>query len=375
MESSVAPPDIFVCLDEDEAYAGTSFSDWQLMAKQLENFKSLKLEDIEPENRVCDICLEPLGSSNDDRPSETPIQLLTCGHVFGHLCLFNWLVTLMPGGKWWSWTAPDGYWPLLSAAAFHVNGDNELREAIRDLHVSTSLGDDVLIRLNRRDYLNRISDDGAIPVQVPRPPLSTQVCNVSCPKCRGKFSIHRCEVPGVKIEARLYFWDQLYEKLGISRSDKEEKSRNDLLRYVQMFQEPEIEIQPKDLRSLTLQVQVLAMRFALRRGKRDLDPQQSYLRDAIFNLGCFGLHEDENCAISYDNRRIPWWCCLVGRIERGLNPIITGDEIDEPAPGGLAEYTQFFGPWKRILFAEVGGWEATPVTFELPFRMAQVISD
>lgn len=63
MESPVAPRDIFVSLDEDEAYAGTSYSDWRLLATETEAFKTLKIEDLGPENQACEICFEPFHSS------------------------------------------------------------------------------------------------------------------------------------------------------------------------------------------------------------------------------------------------------------------------------------------------------------------------
>lgn len=183
------------------------------------------------------------------------------------------------------------------------------------------------------------------------------------------FSIQRCGILGVMIEARVHFWDRLYEKLGICRSAKEERSRNDLLRYFQMVQVPPIVIKPEHMRSFTLHAQVSAMRFALRRGKRDLDSLQTYLRDAIFHLGCYGLHEYGYDAGSYEDRKVPLWCYQVDRIERGLSSIILAtnwlhacDNIDDQE--SLLEYSRAFnrelrqlvsGPWRRTLFAEAGG--------------------
>lgn len=116
MESPVAPPNMFVFLDGDEAYAGTTYSEWLLMVSQTENFKSLKIEDIEPENRVCEICFEPLG------PSEEPIQILSCGHVFGHVCLSNWLAEFRS-----TWIAGNAFWPLLSEENLREDDEDEYR--------------------------------------------------------------------------------------------------------------------------------------------------------------------------------------------------------------------------------------------------------
>lgn len=366
MDLSDAPTNVFVSLDEDEAYAATSYLEWQLMVKQMENFELLKTDDIEPEKRDCEICYEPFS------PSEQPIELRACGHVFGHACIFSWLAESIPMRKWWNCVAKDAHWPFPTEEVFRMNDEDEFQEALRYTNV-----DDVSIALQEnghprpdwRDYLNWGSWDYQDLMPISRPQLSEEVPKASCPKCRVEFSILRSEVNGMKIEARLRFWDCLYEKLGISRSAKEEESRNDLLKYVQMFQMSGTEIRSEPMRSFSLQAQVSAMRFALRRGNRDLDPLQTYLRDAIFNLGCYGLHDGKYSATSYRNRRVPMWCCLVERIERGLSPLITPamhwirvlDNTD------LAEQDRcsrefhrelkrkVFGPWRRALFADVGG--------------------
>ncbi|MCJ1463315.1 hypothetical protein MMC07_001922 [Pseudocyphellaria aurata] len=342
MEPPVLPKFLVVSLDEDEAYAGTSNSEWQSMVRQMENFKSLESEDIEPANRNCDICLQPFGTSDD---SEDPIQLLSCGHIFGHDCIFRWFVTFMPTRKWWDWSTWDAYWPHSSEESFRVNDEDQFLEAtvysnIDD--VAIAIQHDGQPRPDWRDYLNWNSNDPAdlLPVQ---------------PK------------PSVEIEANLRFWDLVYEKLGISRSAKEEQSRNTMLRYVHMVQSPKINIKPEHMRRFTLRAQVSAVRFALRRGNRDLDPIQTHLRDAIFNLGCYGLRDGEYHATSYEDRRVPLWCFQVGRIERGLSPAFSGilgpmydtEEGDEDLHTEqlLCEelQEQVSGPWRRSLFAEVGG--------------------
>ncbi|MCJ1271187.1 hypothetical protein MMC22_011087 [Lobaria immixta] len=138
---------------------------------------------------------------------------------------------------------------------------------------------------------------------------------------------------------------------------------------------PRIDIKPEYMRPFTLQAQVSAMRFALRRGNRDLDPLQTYLRDAIFNLGCYGLHEGEYYAMSYENRKVPMWCYKVDRIERGLSPVTAPvmhwlyafdrmGLVNGTEEWNWIEYSMKFyrewkqqtsGPWRRTLFAEVGG--------------------
>ncbi|MCJ1267496.1 hypothetical protein MMC22_007381 [Lobaria immixta] len=373
MESSATPEPMFVHLDADEAYAGTSSAEWRLLVTQIENFKPLTVEDIEPENRACEICFEHYGPSDDGKPSEVPIQILSCGHVFGHTCIFNWLAGFIPMGKWWNWVAPKGdFW-----RSFREIDEDEYHEAVIHTNVndlSIAFQDDGKLRPDWRDYLNWDSNNDFLDLMPMRlRPFS--IHDASCPKCRGHLYLVRSGVMGVKIKARLQFWDRLYEKLGISRSPKEEQSRTDLLKYVQMADAPEIEIAPEYMRPFTLQAQVTAMRFALRRGNRDLDPLQTYLRDAIFNLGCYGLHEGEYYAISYENRRVPMWCYKVGRIERGLSPrcgrIMTWEYafdtmhmVKFSSEWEMVEYSrewyrvwkqQISGPWRKNLFAEVGG--------------------
>ncbi|MCJ1467651.1 hypothetical protein MMC07_006276 [Pseudocyphellaria aurata] len=375
----------FVSLDEDEAYAGTSYAEWQLMVKQMENVKPLKIEDLEPDNRDCDICRQSFGHSDDREISEEPIQLLSCGHVFGHTCIFTWLASFMPGGSWSPWLPTDAYWPYESEEEFLVHDEEQFREAVAHATVedaSIAFQEDGQRRPDWRDYLNWSSDDGSDLLPVPgRPPL-TRLRHGSCPKCRGVVEIQRHGALGVMIEARVRFWDRLYEKLGISRSAKEEHSRNDLLRYVQMVQMPPIVIKPEHMRSFTLHAQVSAMRFALRRGTRNLDSLQSYLRDAIFNLGCYGLHEDEYDPSSYEDRRVPLWCYQVDRIERGLSPVIVDSSWDNVCSyiddqKGLLEYSRAFnreleqlvsGPWRRTLFAEAGG-DRDGLRWEIPWNI------
>ncbi|MCJ1426234.1 hypothetical protein MMC29_004137 [Sticta canariensis] len=272
----------------------------------------------------------------------------------------------MPSGRWWDWEASDDYWPHQSEDAFRVYDEEEFHKAriyTNVRNVSIAFNEHGRLRRDWRDFLNWNSDnhEDLLPMSAPRP---SEARNATCPKCRTGCSILRYRVTGTRIEARLRFWDLLYEKVGISRSDKEEQSRTDLLRYIQMVQVSRTGTKPEHMRSFTLQAQVSAMRFALRRGNRDLDPVQRYLRDAIFNLGCYGLHDGEYNPTSYETRRVPMWCYQVGRIERGLSPIITAVRADRRSSAELAEKTEKFflelrrevsGSWRRSLYAEVGG--------------------
>ena len=61
-----------------------------LVNQQIQNFKPVQTGDLEPENRECDICFEPFDLE------EEPITLLSCGHIFGHDCLYHWVAQLLP---------------------------------------------------------------------------------------------------------------------------------------------------------------------------------------------------------------------------------------------------------------------------------------
>ena len=64
-----------------------------------------QMKDIKPQNRDCEICHETLGSLDDDRLSEEPIEIISCGHVYGHICLFTWYANFTLTDNWWHWAA------------------------------------------------------------------------------------------------------------------------------------------------------------------------------------------------------------------------------------------------------------------------------
>lgn len=238
MKPSVEPAIISVYLDEDEAYSGTPSSEWYSIARQLEEFKSLKIEDIKPQNWDCEICRETIGTSDDDRPSEVPIEMISCGHVFGHICLSTWFANSMLTDNWWHWAAPQTL-----PVSFEANGEAEYREAVIYTSVedvSIALHPDGQRRPDWRDFLNWTSDDHKNLMPTSLPPLENYC--VSCPKCRKDYLLVKSGVIGVEVMARVQFWDLLYEKIGVTRSTEEEQSRTELLRYVQMVEYPKVEI-------------------------------------------------------------------------------------------------------------------------------------
>lgn len=97
------------------------------------------------------------------------------------------------------------------------------------------------------------------------------------------------------------------------------------------------------------------MRLALRQARWDITPVQCYLRDAFFNLGCYGANDfpEEYCAESYQNRSIPIWCWQFDQIERGMNSYYDQSRGEKYRYLFLDEWQQQrLGSWKRILFAQ-----------------------
>lgn len=311
--SRTTPTNMFDLYNE-EAYAGYSKEDWGRVAIHLDFFKSVKLDDIEPEDRECDICRQSFCPTDDGQSPEIPISL-PCGHVFGKECVLNWI------------TVAQGDYPLEP----DNNVNEEQAEDVSSLNFSLDL-----IRINhlRPQRLPDISDR-----------------SFTCPNCRRKFTIQR--MPGsvaVEMEVRLRFWDSAYEKLGIELSGEEEVCREDLLQFVK---ETKVKLTPafrNRMLWLELHARVSVMRFALQRGQWDLTPVQRDLRDALFNLGCCGLNNpsEEYRAESYEDRKLPVWCWQFEQIERRLHPMLYGIE-----KRGEDWEQQTLGEWRKKLFAEI----------------------
>lgn len=318
----VTSANMFV-LDDDEVYAGTSWSEWEDVVDQLDFLKAVKLDDIEPDNQQCDICRESFGSAVDDQRPEKPVSL-PCGHIFGDHCLSGW----MTAGR-----RRD------SGEQDHEGGERA--------------GGSFRMVVYHSPGPNNIAD------LLPASAILRQTENFACPKCRQGFTIPILEDLAVAIDARLQFWDQAYEKLGIQRSDDEEASRSKLWRFVEQMRaaEPEHWDNQSRMRSAILRAQVSAMRFALRRAHWDLTPVEQHLRDGMFNLGCFGLDASPEayCAASYEDGPIPIWCWQFDRVERGRVPTYGWNQGQEHRNRFLAGWKrQRIGRWRRKLFAELG---------------------
>lgn len=279
------PPKFFV--SEDEAYAGTSTSDWKAIVDQMEFLKPIKLNDIEPKDQNCDICRGSFGPSDDGSNPESPVALL-CGHVFGNDCISAWI---MAGG-----------------------GHDDILEAGEPFRVSSPI---------RSETFDDLLPPSAIH-SIKKP--------FTCPKCRKEFTAPTIgEQQAPAIEARLRFWDLAYAKLGITRSRQEETCRHDLSRFVeQQTKAKRVKaLSANHRRSFDRRAQVAAMRFALRRAR--WPPTSLHLRDAFFNLACYPSFPSSSFfsspynATSYENLPIPIWCWQFDRLERGMNPELSLD--------------------------------------------------
>ncbi|MCJ1425417.1 hypothetical protein MMC29_003316 [Sticta canariensis] len=299
-------------LGDEEAYAGFSKQDWGKVFHHLEFFKSVKLDDIEPENGECDICRQSFCSTDDGRSPEIPISL-PCGHVFGMDCISNWITVGQNNHR----PEPDD------------DVDQEQPKEVSSIN-SFSLAD--------------------IDQLLPQTLAHIAPRSFTCPNCRRRFTIQR--LTGVHagiIEKRLQFWDSAYEKLGIQLSAEEEVCRDELWRFVK---ESKLELNTvrHEMHWLEIHARVSAMRFALRRGQSDLTAAQRDLRDALFNLGCCGVDNpsEKYRAESYEDRKLPVWCWQFEQIERKLHPMLYGIE-----KRGEGWEQQTLGEWRQKLFAEI----------------------
>lgn len=155
---------------DDKAYAWTDFDIWEVAEHLLTRLEPVDLEDLDPHDHECSICQDELLVSENVRPSHDPVKI-GCGHIFGRKCIIRW------------------FNPLCSFKFFN-------------------------------EHLDANQDD----------PL---LGNPGCPMCR-RFCFPEVEVePAELLACRLSFWDMAYASAGVARSEKEERSREDLQKYVE----------------------------------------------------------------------------------------------------------------------------------------------
>ena len=288
----------------DEVYAGISRFEWESIVKELEIMDRVNLDDIEPENRECDICREPFSR---ERPVSLP-----CRHIFGEKCLKSWI-------------AVDRGWDTSDSEA---DSGNEQIEVV-----------------SGSDFYQLLPDSAFVegwPV----------VESFVCPKCRQPYTVPTSRKTATLIQARLRLWDHVYKKLNIQRSREEEECRQDLWRFVGKCH---VGVTKQTL-LFEERAQISAMRFALQGARQSLDPLQREFREAFFNLACYGVFNTPKIynPNDYEHRSIPLWCWQFDRFERGLDfsyALLQGAGFRRRF---LEEWLQQrLGPWRRRLFAEL----------------------
>ncbi|MCJ1423108.1 hypothetical protein MMC29_000989 [Sticta canariensis] len=303
----------------DEGYAGTSKWDWDNIFKRVRCFRPVELDDIEPEKRSCDICRESFGPgpADDGTIPEKPVSL-PCNHIFGMDCISDWIAT-----------SHDPHY-YENNSMIQEQPEGSIRENVTNESIDVKM-------------------------LLPADALWLRWKSFTCPTCRKQLTVQKTSgEQAAAIEARLRFWDSAYEKLGIVRSIDEELCRRDLRQFVEGTKVGQYKVPQDHLRYYEMRARVSAMRFALRRAQSTLTPVQTRLRDALFNLGCYGITDPstEYCAEWYDNQPLPFWCWHFERIERGRDPAI--EWLTHVPEEFLRNWEQKrLGPWRRRLFAEL----------------------
>ena len=164
-------------LDDDEAYADTEAEVWHTI-RVFNNCEVVGLNELTPGERKCLVCKLPLDDPEDgEEVLHIPVRL-PCSHVLGKECLAK---RITPFGAWQD----------------NLNSEWEERRGWFD----------------SRMVLFRGSAD--------------------CPVCRQDFFRRPVSAESaLGLEARLMLWDRAYVRVGCLRSEQEEQSRSDLIRYV-----------------------------------------------------------------------------------------------------------------------------------------------
>ncbi|MCJ1422811.1 hypothetical protein MMC29_000691 [Sticta canariensis] len=82
-------PNEFV-IGDSRAYAMTAIETWKAVEFLLTKLEPINLEDLGSDDRVCSICREEFGVSENFKHSHDPVKTI-CGHIFGKRCVTDWL--------------------------------------------------------------------------------------------------------------------------------------------------------------------------------------------------------------------------------------------------------------------------------------------
>lgn len=257
MEEFATPnpkPNEFV-IHEDQAYAWTDIRMSEIAEFLMTKLEPVNFETLARDDRVCPICQQEFQISDDVKLSHIPVKTF-CGHIFGKQCIIKWLNPLC-----------------------HL-----------------SIAEDAEPRIRRI-----ICDQSAN-------------AKTSCPTCRRGFFLGTNIEPMELLAARLWFWDNAYALSGVARSEKEQRSRKYLWKYVKYYRSIDEFKIPSELECELLEVaQILFLGFANGLKIQVLTPFQERLRERLQRLGEVNLEEVINNAedplsyasyISYVTREI-----------------------------------------------------------------------
>lgn len=165
-------PNAFVIPDY-EGYAMTQIETWETIQFLFTKLEPVSIEGLDPDHCKCVICQEEFRLSEDEKLLHAPVKI-PCGHVFGRSCIVKWLDPLC------YWGSREGANPKIKRLSM-----------------------------------------GSVPN-----------AKTNCPTCRTVFFQRAFPEPMQSVAARLWLWDSVYAFAGVARSDKEERTRNDLWEYI-----------------------------------------------------------------------------------------------------------------------------------------------
>lgn len=214
-------------VDDGQTYANTTTETWQLLKFFQEEIVPVDSENRAPEKGKCSICTEDFTAT-----SHQAVRL-PCNHVFGKPCIEKWLS------------------PYASA----------------------------------RD--GRDASDGRDATEWEGSNFGAN----TCPLCRRVFFPEQTDVDCLpNIEARIQIWDMAYAHVGIALSERERRAREDLLRYINAYGFPRMEIYFPELAALVSPhltnpsiwwARIKLHRYSLFLKFKELTPVQEQLRQSL----------------------------------------------------------------------------------------------
>lgn len=155
-----------------DAYALVDVETWKAIEFLLTKLEPVHLEDLDPDDQQCTICQQKFCFSENPKLSHCPVKTV-CGHIFGKRCIIKWLDPLC----WWG-----------------LEGEKE-----------QNFPDDALL---------------------------IDPARAKCPTCRTEFFALYHRPPMEKLAIRLWLWDNVFDYVGVARSEKEELSREHIWKYI-----------------------------------------------------------------------------------------------------------------------------------------------